>query len=217
MAYFVMQVMSGRELIVKDALTRAIHNHKRTDINEVIVPSQTVMDLTKLEKCKTNNLVALPSYVFISTDTPCSSFDLMDADLYNFLIMIPNVQRVINYSVEQQQMIDFLSVYADSEVVSFSILEKPKDRSGLMKAIEQVRTNKITKAYKQYVQLLAMRKNKRVSFYHIEETAGDVVVTMPFRKLKELLVGHHFTLHDLIHAPQKLLEIFLKENISYGY
>lgn len=219
MAYFALQVMTGRELIVKNALTIAIRNQKRTDVLEIVVPSQTVLDLTDVakQKSKAKTVVALPSYVFIRTESDSTSYQKIDGELYNFLQMIPNVHKIITDSIVEDEMNNFLSFWDNCEVVTFSLeLEMNDNTSDLMKALEVVKRNKVVTTFRRFVQSIGCKQNKGFEKFNLLLNEGRAIVTVPFDLIRKLLESIPFTLGDLIVAPHNMLEKLNKQCECYG-
>lgn len=211
MAYFAVQVVSGRELITKGAIEIAASNQNRTDIIEIIVPSKTIIDVTEL-KSKVKTVTPFISYIFLNIESDNSNYHEMNGDLFRFLSNIPNVCRVLTHSIDRFEIKEMLSAWNDHDLtlLVFKInqesteLRKEKD-SILTKMKEKVELNKVISNYKRFVHNVARSGSKHSAAFNYEQTNSGFVVFTPIKFVMAALSKVSITMEEFINAPYKLL------------
>jgi transcription antitermination factor NusG len=218
MAYYAVQVVSGRELIVKNAIEIAVRNHRREDIKEVVVPSQIVLDLKKIGKGKhkANTVVAFSSYVFLNIETNNLQYHEMSGELFRFISSIQNVRKVLTQSLDQQEMESLLQVWNNphtSQVMVFEIEQEvenlPEDMSMVRKAKEVIAKQKVISSFKRFVRTI-MNNDKKSSGLRYEQVANGLIVYSPITLIMEALEQTRSTVKEFIKAPYELLHALIK-------
>lgn len=217
MAYFAIQCVSGRELLVKSYIERAIRNHKRTDIKEIIVPSHTSLDLKEISENRySSKTVALyTSYIFVKAETSNTIFEEISADLYHFLITIPNIQSILKYSVDKAELEALFNnnCIHSSQMVVFKVEDDSisTHASVLTKAKEVIEKNKIVSKFKRYVQTLFRGiKTKGIYTISVKDIDGGCIITAPLTLIMEALAELPYTLDQFIKAPHRLIQSLVR-------
>lgn len=212
MAYFAVQVVSGRELITKNAIEFAARNQKRTDIKEIIVPSQIVLDLTEV-KSKVKTVTPFVSYVFLNIESDEGAYHEMSGDLFRFLNSIPNVCKVLTQSIAKFEIDEMLNSWQnhDLTLLVFQIYHEPaelqkENDSVLTKMKEKIAVNKVISSYKQFVRNITNRGNCPFSAPNYEQTERGLVVTTPITLVMDALNRVSMTIEEFMKAPHKFLK-----------
>ncbi len=91
MEWYAIQTYSGSEQAVKKAIENMVSDHNIADrVQEVIVPTEDVIELSKKSKNKVTERSLYPGYVFIKVD--------LDEVLWHKIQSLPRVSRFIGES-----------------------------------------------------------------------------------------------------------------------
>ncbi|CAM2748162.1 transcription termination/antitermination protein NusG [Helicobacter felis] len=99
MEWYAIQTYSGSEQAVKKAIENMVHENNIKDrVQEVIVPTEDVIELSKKSKNKVTERSLYPGYVFIKVD--------LDTVLWHKIQSLPRVSRFIGESKKPTPLSD---------------------------------------------------------------------------------------------------------------
>lgn len=218
MAYFAVQVVSGREMVTKNAIEIAARNHKRIDIKEIVVPSQIVLDLNSSSKrSKANTLIAFTSYVFLNIETITNdSYQEMNAELFQFLKRIPNIRNILKQSIDRYEMAEMLRKWDNLDLTELVVFKIEKDQEAmsdhanpsiLTKTKEILANKKVISEFKYFVQHIAIKDKKRLSALSYSDNENGLIIFSPLSIIMEGLKRSTMTIKEFMKAPHKFLSI----------
>lgn len=225
MAYFALQVVTGREMVTKNAIEIAARKHNLTEIKEVIVPAKILLDLSPGKRSKTRTLVAYNSYVFLNIETNNeSSYQEMSGNLFRFLKFLPGVCHVIPYSVDKREMEELIGMWDNqniTELVTFKIdfIEEPVSTNSIVtKTQEFITKKKILNDFKRFIQLV--NKTNKLSSYSLRQVNKEIIITAPLIIIFDALAKNTLSMSEFFNSPYKLLQQIMgvcNETTSYAF
>lgn len=205
MTYFAIHVKSGCERLVANHISNYCRNQRLTDINSVIVPTRTTIDLTT-EKITKKIKTKFESYIFISVDSESMDDIQMDARLYQLVRNAsPFILRILPHSLEKNEYEQFLDSESVTEVEVVTSLspeleneEKiPSQHYAKLSSLNETATRKRL-AYIKYLQHIYSGIKKKISIRFDNE---KLILCANSLTLMELFKGTTMTIVDLIKRP----------------
>ncbi|CAI8945552.1 hypothetical protein EMIT07CA2_550066 [Brevibacillus sp. IT-7CA2] len=121
-AIFAIQVLNGKEIHAKSEILRQMKNYGIQAIKDVIAFEVFTKRFRGKESAPTTARSIVPGYIFVEMDI--AGFDLkQDGELWSFIKKIPFVQKILQYSIDEEEFESFFEVVTE-ETYDFEVAVK---------------------------------------------------------------------------------------------
>ncbi|WP_019156887.1 transcription termination/antitermination NusG family protein [Robertmurraya massiliosenegalensis] len=212
MPYFAIHVKTGCERIVAKHISIICKKQNRDEIENVIVPTKTIIDMTTKSKVKQSVKAKLDSYIFVSVKKESlANYHELSGTVFHFLKNAsPHIRKILPHSLLQQEYEAFLETSNISEVEV--IVPKPQENTTQNPSIklykEKFIKNRFMKqkiSFTRYIQEIFRAKGKKISIQLDEKT---LTISSNSKTLMDIFSDSDKSIHDLMFKPiRTLLEI----------
>ncbi|MEQ2529081.1 transcription termination/antitermination NusG family protein [Bacillaceae bacterium CLA-AA-H227] len=212
MAYFAIHVKSGCERLVASHIEKVCIKRNRLDIEKVIVPLKTTINMTS-KNIKKQIQPKFNAYIFISIGPANEKdYDQIDAEVYQLLKNAsPHIRQILPHSLRREEYETFLESTHISEVeviIPNTPLNTTENPPTLLNSIKTFSKNKYIQqreTFTKYIQSILNSKGKTVSIQFDDEKLSIVSNT---KTMMELFTDTSSSIKDFVKNPLRtLLEI----------
>ncbi|WP_164553438.1 transcription termination/antitermination NusG family protein [Brevibacillus marinus] len=181
-AIFAIQVLSGKELHTKKEILCQMKEYGISAIKDVIAFEVFTKHFSGKEYAPTKARSIVPGYIFIDLDLPAKNcvYDMKSqaAEIWHFIKRIPFVQRILNYSIREEEFdrfFEIVSEHTDDFEVTVCETSAATESQSQAELLHKANTADNPKEKRNWLQMWMNQPSLLDHFYRVKQRATGLL------------------------------------------